>query len=208
LQGVWEAADSPWSVRLQALLPEWLPWIRRRFRLSAELERQLLSRSPRSIDSRLAARQRAQRRHLYGRTQPGTLLQQHIPVKTDRWDAREPGFTEMDLVSHSGSAASGRLCACASPALVPPRVAALQRLRDTLDPFVLSQLIQAKLARIFQLRAETRPNPTPRSTVSTGFHRKKKVAKKKEKTIRIGYILKLHDDTPKVTFLFCATGGT
>ena len=32
LQGVWEAADYPWSVRLKALLPEWMPWIRRHFR--------------------------------------------------------------------------------------------------------------------------------------------------------------------------------
>jgi len=47
LKAVWEAADYPWSVRLKALLPEWLPWIRRRFSLSPELERQLLRISPR-----------------------------------------------------------------------------------------------------------------------------------------------------------------
>ena len=28
---VWEAAGYPWSVRLKALLPMWLPWIRKRF---------------------------------------------------------------------------------------------------------------------------------------------------------------------------------
>jgi len=31
----------------------------------------------------------------------------HIPVKTDRWDVDRPGFTEVDLVSHSGNSASG-----------------------------------------------------------------------------------------------------
>jgi len=30
---VWEAAGYPWSVRLKALLPSWIPWIRQRYRL-------------------------------------------------------------------------------------------------------------------------------------------------------------------------------
>ena len=54
---------------------------------------------------------------------------------------------------------------------------------------------------------ETRRSDPPFPPVSTGFHRKKKAAKKKEKTSSIGYILKLQDDRPKVTFLFCATGN-
>jgi hypothetical protein len=110
LQAVWEAADYPWSVRLKALLPEWMPWIRRRFRLTAELERQLLAISPRSIDYRLAAHKRQRRRRLYGRTKPGALLKHQIPIKTDRWDVQKPGYTEIDLVSHSGSSASGHFC--------------------------------------------------------------------------------------------------
>src|SRR5581483_2898624 len=91
-KAVWEAADYPWSVRLKALLAAWMPWIRRRFRVSAELERQLLTLSPRSIAYRLAAHKRAQRRRLYGRTEPGTLLKHHIPIKTDRWDVHTPSF--------------------------------------------------------------------------------------------------------------------
>src|SRR3984893_16969841 len=35
LQAVLESADYPWSVRLKALLPQWMPWIRRHFRLTA-----------------------------------------------------------------------------------------------------------------------------------------------------------------------------
>jgi len=110
LKAVWEAADYPWSVRLKALLPEWMPWIRHRFHLSPELERQLLRISPRSIDYRLRAYKRQLRRRLYGRTKPGTLLKHHIPLKTDRWDVQQPGFTEIDLVTHSGSSASGDFC--------------------------------------------------------------------------------------------------
>ena len=62
LKSVWEAADYPWSVRLKALLPEWMPWIRRRFRLPPGLEQQLLQISARSIDHRLRGEKRKARR--------------------------------------------------------------------------------------------------------------------------------------------------
>ena len=110
LQAVWEAADYPWSARLKALLPEWMPWMRRRFRLTPELERQLLAISPRTMDYRLRPLKGKLRRRLYGRTKPGTLLKHHIPLKTDHWDVQVPGFTEIDLVSHSGNSASGDFC--------------------------------------------------------------------------------------------------
>jgi len=110
LKSVWEAADYPWSVRLKALLPEWMPWIRRRFQLPPGLEQQLLQISARSIDHRLRSEKRKVRRRIYGRTKPGTLLKHHIPLKTDHWDVDVPGFTEVDLVSHSGNSASGDFC--------------------------------------------------------------------------------------------------
>ena len=104
---VWEAAGYPWSVRLKALLPLWLPALRQRLAFSAETERQLLTISPRQIDRRLKPRKSQLRRRLYGRTKPGTLLKHHIPIKTDHWDVHSPGFTEIDLVSHSGDCAAG-----------------------------------------------------------------------------------------------------
>jgi hypothetical protein len=110
LKPVWEGADYPWSVRLKALLPEWMPWIRRRFRLPPEMERQLLQISARSIDYRLGGEKRKRRRRLYGRSKPGSLLKHHIPLKTDYWDVQVPGFTEIDLVSHSGNSAGGDCC--------------------------------------------------------------------------------------------------
>jgi transposase InsO family protein len=107
LTGVWEAAGYPWSVRLKALLPSWMPWIRKRYRLVAELEKQLLAMSARQMDRRLQSKKREQKRRIYGRTKPGTLLKHHIPVKTHSWDVQVPGFAEIDLVSHSGNSADG-----------------------------------------------------------------------------------------------------
>src|SRR5579872_3835849 len=107
LQAVWEAAGYPWSVRLRALLPLWMPWVQKHFRVSEEVERPLRCISARQIDRRLRARKQRLKRRLYGRTKPGTLLKHQIAIKTDGWDVRVPGFTEVDLVSHSGNAASG-----------------------------------------------------------------------------------------------------
>jgi hypothetical protein len=107
LGAVWEAAGYPWSVRLKALLPSWLPWIRQRYKPSAETERQLLGISARQIDRRLAGKKSQCKRRLYGQTKPGTLLKHHIPVKTDNWSVTKPGFAEIDLVSHSGNRGEG-----------------------------------------------------------------------------------------------------
>jgi len=107
LRIIWEAAGFPWSLRLKALLPLWLPWARRRLRLRAAVERQLLAISPRQMDRRLAPHRRQLTKRLYGRTKPGTLLKHHIPLKTDRWDVAVPGFTEIDLVAHCGSLGDG-----------------------------------------------------------------------------------------------------
>jgi len=107
LAQVWEAAGYPWSVRLKAMLPLWLPWLRKRRALTPQLERQLRAISPRQIDRRLQSRKRVLRHRIYGRTKPGTLLKHHIPIKTDHWNVTRPGFTEIDLVSHSGDCAEG-----------------------------------------------------------------------------------------------------
>jgi hypothetical protein len=107
LAAVWEAAGYPWLVRLKALLPLWMPWIRKRFHVRPEIARQLLSISPRQMDRRLRANKARQKRRIYGRTKPGLLLKHQIPVKTDSWDVSTPGFTEVDLVLHSGNSADG-----------------------------------------------------------------------------------------------------
>jgi hypothetical protein len=108
LRGVWEAAGYPWSVRLHALLPLWLPWIRLRYRLTPDLGAQLLAISPRQIDRRLQHVKRQVAKRIYGRTKPGTLLKHQIPIRTEHWNVKGPGWVEIDLVSHSGNSADGQ----------------------------------------------------------------------------------------------------
>jgi len=53
LAKVWEASGYLCSQRLKAALPQWLPWIKKHFEVSAELEKQLLGISARQMDRRL-----------------------------------------------------------------------------------------------------------------------------------------------------------
>ena len=107
IASVWKTAGYPCSVRLKALLTLWILWIRKRFQVKQAVERQLLSISARQIDRRLKSRKAEMRNHIYGRTKPGTLLKHHIPIRTDNWDVKTPGWTEVDTVSHSGNSTEG-----------------------------------------------------------------------------------------------------
>lgn len=108
LTAVWEAAGYPCSGRLKATIVLWLPWIQKRFHLNQTLEKQLISISARQIDRRLKDRKAQVGRRIYGRTKPGTLLKHHIPIRTDNWDVKSPGWAEVDTVSHSGNNAEGK----------------------------------------------------------------------------------------------------
>jgi hypothetical protein len=107
LRQIWEAAGYPWSVRLRALLPAWLPWASQRWKIPRAVVDRLHTMSPRQMDRALRPFKHALRKRQYGRTKPGTLLKHQIPLKTDRWDVQVPGFTEIDLVAHSGDRADG-----------------------------------------------------------------------------------------------------
>ena len=107
LRTIWEAANYPWSLRLRALIPLWLPWVKKHLEVSARLEKELLSISPRQIDRRLGPYKKQVKKRLYGRTKPGTLLKHQIPIKAERWETTVAGFGEIDLVSHSGDRAAG-----------------------------------------------------------------------------------------------------
>lgn len=107
LSEIWEASGYLCSVRLKASLPLWMPWIRRHFETSKELVDQLLAISPRQIDRRLQPRKVQANRRIYGRTKPGTLLKHLIPIRTEHWNVKTPGYTETDTVSHSGHCGDG-----------------------------------------------------------------------------------------------------
>jgi len=107
LEQVWVAAQRPWSIRLKAVLPLWLPHIKNQWPLSSAEERLLLAMSAATMDRRLGPYKTLLKRKIYGKTRPGRWLRQAIPIQTESWNVPEPGWLESDTVSHSGPNAFG-----------------------------------------------------------------------------------------------------
>src|SRR5207302_948760 len=105
---IWEAAGYPWSVRLKALLPGWMPCIGKLPDAPGDRETAVGHERTANRPAPEGEQERAERkRRRYGRTKPGSRLQHPIPVKSDRWDVNSPGFSEIDRVSHSGNSGEG-----------------------------------------------------------------------------------------------------
>jgi hypothetical protein len=96
--------DDICSKRLRAAMDVELPRLYQAgvLRISSVCYEHLLRVSPATMD-RLRARHRPRYRQRRGFTKPGTLLKQHIPIRTwADWTEDRPGFCEIDLVDHSG----------------------------------------------------------------------------------------------------------
>ena len=67
----------------------------------------MLSISPSTIDRILRPyRSKYEKRGLCT-TKPGSILRNLVPIKTNQWNERRPGFVEVDTVAHCGSSVSG-----------------------------------------------------------------------------------------------------
>lgn len=107
IESVWESAGYPWSERLKVILNDWLPWIKQRYKITPDIEKEILSISPSQIDRRLKNKKDKIKKRMYGRTKPGTLLRHQIPIRTDNFDIKKPGYAEIDTVAHCGNSADG-----------------------------------------------------------------------------------------------------
>jgi hypothetical protein len=43
----------------------------------------------------------------FATTKPGSLLKKNIPIRTNQWDERIPGFLEADTVVHCATSVAG-----------------------------------------------------------------------------------------------------
>ena len=107
LTEIWKAGGYPWSARLKVMIPFWLPWLEQRGELGSRARTALLNISIRSIDRLLCAKRGEVRRRLYGHTRSGALLKHQIPIRAERWNAMEAGWSELDLVAHCGDSSFG-----------------------------------------------------------------------------------------------------
>ena len=106
---VWHAANRICAKRLMPFLPTLLEALERHehLRITEECRRRLLSMSAATADRLLSSQRKLGLRGL-STTLAGTLLKQHIPIRTFQdWNDSRPGFLEADLVAHCGTIIEG-----------------------------------------------------------------------------------------------------
>jgi len=118
LKVVWEAAGYICSERLQPFIPDLVPLLMRHGQLKIDeaTENLLRSASLATIERNLVPLRRGVIARKMSQTRPGSLLRKQIPVVVGKWkQLDQPGYLEVDLVSHSGEFAAGEwiwtLCA-------------------------------------------------------------------------------------------------
>src|SRR5437762_960219 len=99
IKAIWLAAEQPCGKRLKAALELWLPhYERRKGRLAVAVRRKLKQISAATIDRLLRPCRIALGSRGRCGTRPGTLLRSQIPIRTEHWDVKGPGFIEADTV--------------------------------------------------------------------------------------------------------------
>lgn len=104
---IWKAAGYPWSARLKAMVPLWLPWLEKRLPIDIRTRGELMRISARSIDRALAPKRAETQRRRNSLTRSSGWLMHQIPIRSERWDVSVPGWLEIDLVAHCGESAGG-----------------------------------------------------------------------------------------------------
>ena len=108
LKNIWLATNQMCSKKLKVALPLWLPfYVEENRALPQEVRDKLLRISAATIDRLLKpVKAKYKMKGLCG-TKPGRLLKNQIPIRTDNWDIKKPGFCEADTVAHGGNSLSG-----------------------------------------------------------------------------------------------------
>ncbi len=112
LKELWVATNLICSKRLKAVIKYWLPWYEKekekgKGKLNKQTIELLRKISPATIDRLLVKiRKRYSKRGLCT-TKPGGILRELVPIKTDQWNEKRPGYVEVDTVAHCGSNVSG-----------------------------------------------------------------------------------------------------
>jgi hypothetical protein len=108
LKRLWFGSDQLCGKRLKAALSLWLPHYEKEYGRLPKAVREKLSRiSAATIDRLLKPTRAKVRPKGKGGTRPGRWLKNQIPINTDQWDEKRPGFMEADTVAHCGDSLEG-----------------------------------------------------------------------------------------------------
>jgi len=106
LEKLWLSLNLGCSRKIQAAIPLWLRYSP--IKLSEEEKTLLKKISFSSIDRLLRGKRRRYKKLGLTTTKPGSLLRKQIPVSTNQWDQKVPGFIEADTVAHCGGSVAGQ----------------------------------------------------------------------------------------------------
>jgi hypothetical protein len=107
LKKLWISTNLICSKRLKVIISLWLPWYQERKKLSKEEIELLKKISPATIDRILSTHRRKYSKRGLCTTKPGSILRELIPIKTEQWDEKTPGYIEADTVAHCGGSLAG-----------------------------------------------------------------------------------------------------
>jgi hypothetical protein len=105
LRRLWIASNLVCGKRLKVMIPLWLPFDHSA--ISQNHRKLLLTISAATIDRLLTPLRSRYAKKGLATTKPGSLLKKHIPIKTNQWNERIPGFLEADTVAHCGTSMAG-----------------------------------------------------------------------------------------------------
>ncbi|MDR0307246.1 MAG: ISNCY family transposase [Chitinispirillales bacterium] len=107
LNEIFKACDYMCSIRLKAVIAQWLPFYEQKHGVVADETKRLLLSVNRATLDRILKPIRAKHHKGMCGTKPGTLLKNQIPIRTDNWDINSPGYMEADTVAHCGGSTAG-----------------------------------------------------------------------------------------------------
>lgn len=154
LKQIWVILDLICGKRLKSALPEVVPKLERwgELKLTAEVREKLLRMSAATIDRLLASERKKMELRSRSGTKPGTLLKHQVPIRTfSEWDESQPGFIEIDLVSHGGGDEGGEFCQTLSATDVCSAWTEAQAVRNKAQVWVFEALTRIRARLPFDL---------------------------------------------------------
>ena len=109
LRKIWLAANLPCGKRLKPIIALWLPSYFKSFgSLDPDVINRLSTISAATLDRIFKSVRPKFKKRGFSATRSGTLLRKQIPIQTDQWDQKRPGFIESDTVHHCGQSLAGK----------------------------------------------------------------------------------------------------